>query len=213
MEWSRRGDASDGSRAGAPDDFRRGRRGPQTQARGLKLNYPEAMAILTAEILEWARDGKTVAEIMTLGAQRLDARRRDGRDRRNDSRSPGGSDVSRRNQTSHGTRSDSMRRNQHMKPGEYFLEAEPIRSQCRAARPPSWWCGTPATGRCRSAAIITSSKSTTRSISTGHAARGMRLNIPAGTSVRFEPGEEKEVALVEFAGERLVLGHKGKGNK
>lgn len=41
--------------------------------RGLKLNYPEAMAILTAEILEWARDGKTVAEIMTLGAQVLGA--------------------------------------------------------------------------------------------------------------------------------------------
>lgn len=39
--------------------------------RGLKLNYPEAMAILTAEILEWARDGKTVAEIMTLGAKVL----------------------------------------------------------------------------------------------------------------------------------------------
>ena len=38
------------------------------RARGLKLNYPEALAILTAEILEWARDGKTVAEIMTLGA-------------------------------------------------------------------------------------------------------------------------------------------------
>jgi urease subunit gamma len=38
------------------------------KARGLKLNYPEAVAILTAEILEWARDGKTVAEIMTLGA-------------------------------------------------------------------------------------------------------------------------------------------------
>jgi urease subunit gamma len=37
-------------------------------ARGLKLNYPEAIAILSAEILEWARDGKTVAEIMTLGA-------------------------------------------------------------------------------------------------------------------------------------------------
>jgi len=44
-------------------------------------------------------------------------------------------------------------------------------------------------------------------------ARGMRLNIPAGTSVRFEPGEEKQVLLVEFAGERLVLGHKGKGNR
>ena len=37
------------------------------QARGLKLNYPEAIAILTAEILEAARDGKTVAEIMTWG--------------------------------------------------------------------------------------------------------------------------------------------------
>src|SRR5688572_26206098 len=43
------------------------------------------------------------------------------------------------------------------------------------------------------------------------AARGMRLNIAAGTSVRFEPGEEKEVTLVEFAGERLILGHQGKG--
>jgi urease subunit gamma len=41
------------------------------QSRGLKLNYPEAIAILTAEILEWARDGKKVAEIMTLGAKVL----------------------------------------------------------------------------------------------------------------------------------------------
>jgi urease subunit gamma len=41
------------------------------RARGLKLNYPEAMALITAEILEWARDGKTVAEIMTLGASVL----------------------------------------------------------------------------------------------------------------------------------------------
>src|SRR3954467_10418674 len=44
-------------------------------------------------------------------------------------------------------------------------------------------------------------------------ARGMRLNIAAGTSVRFEPGEEKQIDLVEFAGERLVLGHQGKGNR
>jgi len=34
--------------------------------RGLKLNYPEAVAILTAEILELARDGKSVTEIMSL---------------------------------------------------------------------------------------------------------------------------------------------------
>ena len=38
------------------------------RVRGLLLNYPEALAIITADILEWARDGRTVAEIMTLGA-------------------------------------------------------------------------------------------------------------------------------------------------
>jgi len=38
------------------------------QARGCRLNYPEAVAILTAEILEAARDGRTVEEIMAFGA-------------------------------------------------------------------------------------------------------------------------------------------------
>ncbi len=36
--------------------------------RGLKLNYPEAVAIIAAEILEGIRDGKTVSELMTFGA-------------------------------------------------------------------------------------------------------------------------------------------------
>ena len=43
-------------------------------------------------------------------------------------------------------------------------------------------------------------------------AYGMRLNIPAGTAVRFEPGEEKEVMLIAFSGERVVYGHSGKVN-
>jgi len=38
------------------------------QSRGLKLNHPEAIAIIAAEILEAARDGKSVAQIMTFGA-------------------------------------------------------------------------------------------------------------------------------------------------
>jgi urease beta subunit len=38
------------------------------------------------------------------------------------------------------------------------------------------------------------------------AAYGMRLNIAAGTAVRFEPGEEKEVELTEFGGARLIYG-------
>ncbi len=41
------------------------------RARGLKLNYPEAVALISAAILEGARDGKTVAELMSLGRQVL----------------------------------------------------------------------------------------------------------------------------------------------
>jgi urease subunit gamma len=41
------------------------------QARGLKLNYVEAVAILTAEVMEAARDGKSVAEIMSSGGKIL----------------------------------------------------------------------------------------------------------------------------------------------
>ena len=41
------------------------------------------------------------------------------------------------------------------------------------------------------------------------AARGMRLNIASGTAVRFEPGQERTVQLVDFAGERRVYGFRG----
>ena len=41
------------------------------RARGLKLNYPEAVAFITAAILEGARDGRTVAELMSFGATLL----------------------------------------------------------------------------------------------------------------------------------------------
>ena len=99
-----------------------------------------------------------------------------------------------------------------MKPGEYFLEAGPIEANVG-----------------RKTAKLVVRHTGDRPVQVGshyhffevnnaldfdrQAARGMRLNIPAGTSVRFEPGEEKEVRLVEFAGERVVLGHQGKGYK
>jgi urease beta subunit len=41
------------------------------------------------------------------------------------------------------------------------------------------------------------------------AARGMRLDIPAGTAVRFEPGQSREVRLVAYAGARAVWGFRG----
>ncbi|OEC34266.1 urease subunit beta [Pseudomonas cuatrocienegasensis] len=42
------------------------------------------------------------------------------------------------------------------------------------------------------------------------AARGMRLNIPSGTAVRFEPGQSREVELVDLAGQRRVFGFAGR---
>ena len=41
------------------------------------------------------------------------------------------------------------------------------------------------------------------------AARGMRLNIASGTAVRFEPGQQRTVELVDFAGERKIYGFRG----
>jgi urease subunit beta len=41
------------------------------------------------------------------------------------------------------------------------------------------------------------------------ATRGMRLDIPAGTAVRFEPGDEREVTLVPLVGDRIVYGLNG----
>ena len=43
-------------------------------------------------------------------------------------------------------------------------------------------------------------------------ARGYRLDIPAGTATRFEPGQTREVRLVAYAGERRVIGFNGKIN-
>lgn len=40
-------------------------------------------------------------------------------------------------------------------------------------------------------------------------ARGLRLDIPAGTAIRFEPGDERDVQLVPFTGERRVFGFNG----
>ena len=69
-----------------------------------------------------------------------------------------------------------------------------------------WPSRTPATGRSRSARTTISPRRTRRCPSTARAARGYRLDIPAGTSVRFEPGVSREVSLVALAGARVVPG-------
>ena len=98
-----------------------------------------------------------------------------------------------------------------MKPGEYFLETRPIEANA---------------GR-RTASVVVKHTGD-RPVQIGshyhffevnstlqfdrQAAFGMRLNIAAGTAVRFEPGEEKEVSLVTLGGARAVYGHNGRVN-
>jgi len=99
-----------------------------------------------------------------------------------------------------------------MKPGEYLLQAQPIEANV---------------GRRTLTVVVRHTGDRPVQIGSHYhffevnnalhfdraQARGMRLNIPAGTSVRFEPGEEKSVDLVEFSGGRRIFGHQGKGNQ
>jgi urease beta subunit len=99
-----------------------------------------------------------------------------------------------------------------MKPGEWFLESDPIHANVarRIARVVVRHTGDRPVqvGSHYHFYEVNNALSFEREFS-----RGMRLNIPAGTSVRFEPGEEKEIELVEYAGNRVILGHQGKGTQ
>ncbi len=78
-------------------------------ARGVKLNHPEAVALISDFVVEGARDGRTVADLMEHGAPRADPRPGDGGHRRDDPRRAGGGDVPRRHQARHRARADPMR--------------------------------------------------------------------------------------------------------
>ena len=98
-----------------------------------------------------------------------------------------------------------------MKPGEYILRPEPI--TCNAGLIP------------RTLAVINRGDRPIQVGSHYHffevndalefdrdAAHGFRLDIPAGTAVRFEPGDEKTVNLLAFSGERAVYGFRNRIN-
>jgi urease subunit gamma/beta len=181
------------------------------RARGLKLNYPEAMALISAAILEGARDGKTVAELMSQGATLLTTDDvMDGvaeliPEVQIEATFPDGTKLVTVHQPIGAGRADRA----GLVPG--------------AIQPAE---GDIALNEGRTAIKVVVANSGDRPIQVGShyhffetnpalqfertPTRGMRLNIPAGTAVRFEPGQSREVELVPYAGLRVVYGFRGK---
>ena len=177
------------------------------KARGLKLNYPEAVAYLSAAILEGARDGRTVAELMSAGATLLtSADVMEGvaeliPEVQVEATFPDGTKLV--------TVHNPIAPGKGIAPGEIVPADGPelIIND-----------GLPVT-------TLEVANTGDRPIQVGShyhfyetnpglrferaKARGLRLNIPAGTAVRFEPGQTRQVELVPYGGERVVYGFRG----
>ena len=79
-------------------------------ARGVKLNHPEAIALITDFVVEGARDGRSVADLMEAGAHVVTARAVHGGRAGDDPRRPGRGDLPRRHQARHRARADPLKR-------------------------------------------------------------------------------------------------------
>lgn len=177
--------------------------------RGVKLNYPEAVALITSEIVEGARDGRTVADLMSYGTTILteddvmegvtaliDAIQVEAT-------FPDGTKLVTVHQPIRSVDRGGSKRDAG--PGELILHDEPITInegrptvtlQVRNVGDRPVQIGShyhfaevnPALQFDRSKAV------------------GFRLDIPAGTAARFEPGDAREVTLVAYGGKREVYG-------
>ncbi|WP_185869158.1 urease subunit gamma [Blattabacterium cuenoti] len=181
--------------------------------RGLKLNYPESLSLITHYVMEGARDGKTVKELMYEAGNILNEEQvMDGvyellNNVQIEATFPDGTKLV----TIHNPIKKNRKENSNLIPGEYNLLKEDI-----LLLP----------GRSRIGRIV--SNSGNRPIQVGshfhfyetnsallfdrEGTKGYRLDIPSGRSVRFEPGETKEVILVEIGGIKKIYGFSGKEN-
>lgn len=178
------------------------------KARGLKLNYPEAIAYISAAILEGARDGKSVAELMQYGRELLAV----------DDVMEGVAELI------HDVQVEAT-----FPDGTKLVTVHtPIVSGLDEASAPGAVVtaeGEITLNETRETVTLNVANSGDRPIQIGShyhffeansalvferaLTRGFRLDIPAGTAVRFEPGQSREVTLVEFAGRREVYGFTG----
>lgn len=176
--------------------------------RGLKLNHPEAVALITAEIMEGARDGRTVADLMSDGTKILtEDDVMDGVSTiipsiQVEATFPDGTKLVTVHQPIRGGNGEGAR------PGEFILHDEPViinegretvtvQVKNTGDRPVQ-------VGSHYHFAEVNSALEFDRSQTVG-----FRLDIPAGTAARFEPGDAREVNLVAYGGSREVHGFRG----
>lgn len=183
------------------------------RARGLKLNYPEAVAIITDDILEGARDGRSVAELIGFGATVLTS----------EDVMPGVPAMLHILQVEcvfpDGTKLVTV--HEPIRPAEGSA-ADPVQPGETLALDGEIELN-PGRPRVTLQAVNTGDRpvqigshfhffEVNRAMEFDRAAAfGMRLDIPAGTAVRFEPGQSKEVTLTTFGGNRFVGGLNGLG--
>jgi urease subunit gamma/beta len=176
--------------------------------RGVKLNYPEAIALITDFLVEGARDGRSVADLMEAGAHVLSV------DQVMDGIAEMIHDVQVEATFPDGTKLVTVH--------------DPIRGATGALVPGEVTVGEGdlVLNEGRETVTLTVANTGDRPIQVGShyhffetngalsfdraKARGMRLDIPAGTAVRFEPGQSRDVTLVALAGTRTVYGFQGK---
>ena len=176
------------------------------KARGLKLNYPEAVAYISAAILEGARDGRTVAELMEAGTRLL------GEDDVMEGVAELITEVQVEATFPDGTKLVTVH--------QPIPVSRPIGIGAVQAAP-----GTITLNDKRPTLRLEVANTGDRPIQVGShyhfaevnpalafdraRARGFRLDIPAGTAVRFEPGQSRTVDLVACDGARIAQGFRG----
>jgi urease subunit gamma/beta len=176
------------------------------KARGLKLNYPEAVAYISAAILEGARDGRTVAELMSEGTRLL------GADDVMDGIAELITEVQVEATFPDGTKLVTV--HQPIPPkttmGIGAIETPPGALSFNEGRPTLRLEVANAGDRPIQVGSHYHFFETNPALKFDRArARGFRLDIAAGTAVRFEPGQTRTVDLVAYAGERVVQGFRG----
>ena len=173
-------------------------------ARGVKLNHPEAIALITDYVVEGARDGRTVADLMEAGAhvvtsdQVMDGIAEMIHDIQVEATFPDGTKLVTVHHPIRGASSDDVPGAVTTLPGDILFNDGAERVTIEVAN----------TG---DRPIQVGSHyhffETNPALRFERAlARGMRLDIAPGTAIRFEPGSTREVTLVPFGGKREVYG-------